>query len=219
MKVSGNATLHGPVDQVYATLHDPAVLVRTIPGCERLEQVGPDAYRMAVTAGVASVKGTYAGEVELTDQDPPNSFLLKASGAGTPGTVSTQVRVRLAGGDDGTTVLTYDADAVVGGPVGGVGQRILAGVARRTAGEFFAAVDSVLTGAASAPAVAGPAAAVGRAAAVGSGAPVAAAPAVFTRPPAPRGTVPGFAAGVALGALAALLGAVVGAAVARRGTR
>ena len=48
MKVSGTATLRGPVPHVYAVLNDPAVLVRTIPGCQRLEQVGPDAYRNLV---------------------------------------------------------------------------------------------------------------------------------------------------------------------------
>src|SRR5690242_1650875 len=147
MKISGEATLHAPVDKVYAALNDPAVLVRTIPGCERLERVGPDAYTMVVTAGVASVKGTYTGDVALTDQDPPYGFTLKASGAGGPGTVSSTARVKLAGGD-GTTTLTYDADAVVGGMVGGVGQRVLTGVAKKTAAEFFAAVDGVLTGAA-----------------------------------------------------------------------
>src|SRR5256886_10929039 len=150
MRISGAATLHAAVDTVYATLHDPAVLVRTIPGCERLEQVGPDAYRMAVTAGVAAIKGTYTGDVLLTDQDAPHSFLLKASGSGAPGTVSTEVRIRLAG-SNGATVLTYDADAVVGGPVGGVGQRILAGVATKTANEFFAAGGDGLTGAAGLP--------------------------------------------------------------------
>jgi uncharacterized protein len=194
VKVSGEATLHGPVDRVYQVLHDPAVLVRTIPGCERLEQTGPDAYRMAVTAGVAAIKGTYAGDVLLTDLDAPHAFLLKASGSGAPGTVSTEVRVSLAD-SDGATVLTYDADAVVGGPVGGVGQRILAGVAKKTANEFFAAVDDVLTGAAEA----------------------APAPAeVFTRPPRVRGD---FARGVAFGAAAALLGVVVGALIGRRAGR
>ena len=63
MKVSGEATLHAPVDKVWVALNDPGVLVRTIPGCERLEATGPDSYQMVVTAGVASIKGTYAGEV------------------------------------------------------------------------------------------------------------------------------------------------------------
>ncbi len=142
MKVSGTATLHGPVDRVYGALNDPAVLVRTIPGCERLEQVGADAYRMTVTAGVASIRGTFSGDVRLTDQRAPHSFVLRASGSGSPGTVTADVAVTLADAGDGSTLLSYDADAVVGGMVGGVGQRVLSGVARKTAGEFFAAVDS-----------------------------------------------------------------------------
>ncbi len=146
MRIAGNATLHAPVEAVYAALQDPAVLVRTIPGCERLEQVGEDAYQMTVTAGVASVRGTYAGDVRLTDQHAPHSFILRANGSGTPGTVSADVTVDLTPGDNGTTVLTYDADATVGGMIGGVGQRLLTTVAKRTATEFFTAVDQTLTG-------------------------------------------------------------------------
>jgi hypothetical protein len=55
--------------------------------------------------------------------------------------------------DEGSTTISYDADAVVGGMIGGVGQRMLAGVARKTAGEFFAAVERELVhGPVSAPA-------------------------------------------------------------------
>src|SRR3712207_6498404 len=102
------------------------------------------------SAGVASIKGVYQGDVELTDQQPPGSFVLKASGAGAPGTVSADVKVTLTGDGAGRTRRDYDADAVVGGVIGGVGQRVLSGVAKKTAGEFFQAVDGVLTGAATA---------------------------------------------------------------------
>jgi uncharacterized protein len=217
MNVSGSATLHAPVERVYQALNDPAVLVRTIPGCERLERAGEDAYKMTVTAGVASVRGTYAGDVRIADQRPPHGFLLKASGAGAPGTVAADVRVRLEPGDDGTTVLSYDADAVVGGMIGGVGQRMLVGVAKRTAGEFFAAVDEVLTGAA--PAEAAVPAAAPAAAGAGAAQPApAAAPQVYTAPPRRPAGPPGgqLAAGVVLGAAAALLGVLVGGWVARR---
>ena len=220
MKVSGSATLHAPVDKVYAALNDPAVLVRTIPGCERLERAGEDAYKLTVTAGVASVRGTYAGDVRIADQRPPRAFTLKASGAGAPGTVAADVQVRLEPGEDGTTVLSYDADAVVGGMIGGVGQRMLAGVAKRTAGDFFAAVDQVLTGAAPAEAVAGavPAEAAG---AQPTAAAAGAAPQVFTAPPRRPAGPPGgeLAVGVVLGAAAALLGVLVGGWVARRAAR
>jgi carbon monoxide dehydrogenase subunit G len=203
VKIAGSAVLHAPADRVWAALNDPAVLVRTLPGCSALEPNGPDRYRMTVTAGVASIKGVYSGEVALHDQQPPGSFRLRASGAGAPGTVRADVLVRLQDGADGTTRLEYDADAVVGGMVGGVGQRVLAGVAKKTAGEFFEAVDAVLTGAA-APVAA--AAAAPEAAAVGGAAPTAAAP--------PAGA--GFVVGAVVGAAAALLGVVVGAVVVRR---
>ncbi len=149
MKIAGTAVLHAPSDRVWAALNDPAVLVRTIPGCTRLEAAGPDSWTMTVTAGVASIKGVYTGSVSLHDQQPPGSFRLRASGAGAPGTVDADVLVQLEPAPDGGTRLSYDADAVVGGMVGGVGQRMLIGVAKRTAGEFFSAVDAVLDGAAS----------------------------------------------------------------------
>lgn len=217
MKVTGSATLHAPREKVWAALNDPAVLVRTIPGCLQLEEVGPDTYRMTITAGVASIKGTYQGEVALTDQDQPGAFTLKASGAGAPGTVSADVRVTLAetASDSGAagTRLDYDADAIVGGMIGGVGQRVLSGVAKKTAGEFFTAVDNVLTG--KAPAVPAP-----REEPVDPDATaLSSAPGVFRAPEQPgRGP---FARedllwGVTLGAAAALGGVLVGGLVVRR---
>jgi uncharacterized protein len=228
MRIAGNATLRAPVETVYEALRDPRVLVRTIPGCERLEQVGEDAYQMTVTAGVASVRGTYAGDVRLTDHRAPHGFVLRASGSGASGTVSADVTVDLTPGEDGTTLLTYDADAVVGGMIGGVGQRLLTGVAKRTAGEFFAAVDEVLVGGGVEEVISGD----GEVAAAVPGVPEAevaaradgggAGPRVFTAPARRRTAGPpggDFAAGVVLGAAAALLGALVGGYLARRAAR
>ena len=227
MKLSGEAVLTAPVADVYAALNDPAVLVRTIPGCQRLEMVGPDSYRATVLAGVASIKGTFDGEVRLSDQAPPNSFTLHASGAGAPGTVTAVARVSLAEGEAGGTLLRYDADATIGGVIGGVGQRMLAGVARKTAGEFFAAVDRTL-GAPVAPLA--PVAPDADVAPVAAGAPVASSapssarelaerPSHVWHAPAPavdptRQRIRDLMVGAAFGAVIALLGVLIGAIVA-----
>ena len=215
MKVTGSAVLNAPRDRVWAALNDPAVLVRTIPGCRQLEQVGPDAYRATVTAGVASIKGTYSGDVRLSDQAEPDSFMLHAAGAGAPGTVSADVRVTLAEADGGATRLDYDADAVVGGVIGGVGQRMLAGVAKKTAGEFFSAVDDVLTGRAAAPAAEPQAAGVPAAAGIPVPA-VAPVGTVFTAPQQPRQAVPVMVilTAAVVGALIAFAGVLLGWAIA-----
>ena len=214
MRIAGEATLNAPVERVWEALLDPAVLVRTIPGCERLETSGENVYAMTVTAGVAAVRGTYSGTCALRDLQPHESLLLSAQGAGAPGTIGADVQVRFADNGDGTTVLTYDADAIVGGTIGGVGQRMLGSVGRRLANEFFLNVEQGL--AAAVPAAAGPAAGPGE----GAGAPAPAAATtgqVFTAPPRPSaGPSRDFMTGVAVGAGLVALGVALGVVAGRR---
>jgi uncharacterized protein len=227
MKVSGSAVLNAPVEQVWAAFNDPAVLARTLPGCQELREVGPDAYKMTITAGVASIKGTYEGDVALTQQNPPGSFVLKAAGAGAPGTVSADVAVNLVGSPSGGTNLTYDADAVVGGVIGGVGQRMLTGVAKKMAGQFFQAVDADIAGvrapapaaapagaaAPGAPVVPGAAVPAPAVPAVPGAAPAAHVPAAPVTAPAPTKD---FLVGTLVGAAIALAGVAVGVVAGRR---
>ena len=147
MNLDGSAVLSAPPERVWSALTDPAVLARTIPGCLSLERAGEDRYAISVSAGVGAVRGTYAGEVRLSDLKPHASYVMHASGSGGPGSVRATVSINLHPEGDSTT-LTYSADAVVGGAVAGVGQRMITGVAKRMAGQFFAAVDAELTGAA-----------------------------------------------------------------------
>jgi carbon monoxide dehydrogenase subunit G len=201
---------------VWEAILDPAVLARCIPGCERLSAVGDDRYAMSVTAGVAAIKGTYAGEVSLADLVAPHSLTMKASGAGAPGTIDADVKVRLAPAAGGGTELTYDADASVGGAIGGVGQRMLAGVTKKMAGQFFQALDRDIAGV-----PAGAAAAGGATVAAGDG--TASAPVYAGR----RATADanaslnldsgaGFAIGALVGGILALAGVALGARIARR---
>ncbi|MFW6009683.1 MAG: SRPBCC family protein [Actinomycetota bacterium] len=144
MKIAGSYEIASPQSQVWKAMQDPAVLARTLPGCESLTVTGADQYAATITAGVASIKGTYQGRVRLTDQVEPERFTLHAQGAGAPGTVQAEADVRLED-RGGATLVSYDADAVVGGTIGGVGQRMLTTVAKRTADDFFAAIERELT--------------------------------------------------------------------------
>ncbi|MGY1707255.1 carbon monoxide dehydrogenase subunit G [Geodermatophilus sp. SYSU D00697] len=217
MNLDGSAVLHADPERVWSVITDPAVLARTIPGCESLRKVGDDEYEMRVSVGVGAIKGTYAGEVRLTDQNRPKSYVMHASGAGAPGNARAQVTINLEPSDGGATTLTYSADAVIGGPVAGVGQRMITGVAKRMAGQFFTAIDDELTGVA-APAVEAPAAEAP--AAAGEAAPAAAAPTVFAgraaAAPAAPSDVRTLVTGALGGAGLTLLGVVVGWLLGRR---
>jgi hypothetical protein len=115
-------------------------------------------------------------------------------------------------------MLTYDAEATVGGMIGGVGQRMLTGVSKKMAAEFFGNVDLVLAGGTTPPPIA-----VQEALTVGASSsvrpPDASVGQVFTAPAVvgrAGAAWPGFAVGVAVGAAAALGGALVGGWLSRR---
>ena len=209
------------MEQVWQALLDPAVLVRTIPGCERLETTGEDRYAMTVTAGVAAVRGTYTGTCALHDLHPHESLVMTVEGSGAPGTVAADVTVRFAGSEQGgaaVTTVSYDADAVVGGMLGGVGQRMLGSVSKRMAGEFFTSVDRALAGTEEA---AGATAGSGTfAPAPADGADGRVMPGVYVDAPraASSGSTGDFLRGVAVGAGLVLAGVVVGVVASRAGS-
>ena len=211
MNLDGSAVLSASPEQVWSVITDPAVLARTIPGCETLEQVGDDEYKMNVSVGVGAIRGTYAGEVKLSDKQHPTSYVMHASGAGAPGNARAQVTINLEPADGGKTNLTYSADAVIGGPVAGVGQRMITGVAKRMAGQFFTAIDDELTGAAvPVPAAAAP---TSDASLVVGGQPAAAGRTFAGKaaaPAAPAGDVQTLLLGAAGGAALTLIGVLVG---------
>ena len=218
MRISGSSTLEAPVDKVWEAILDPAVLARCLPGCESLAVIDEDRYAMSVTAGVAAIRGTYAGEVALSDKVPAESLTMKASGAGAPGTIDADVTVRFSPSPSGGTDLSYEADASVGGAIGGVGQRMLAGVTRKMAGQFFTALDQHIAG------VLPAGTAAPTSADRGSGGVEAAAGAVYAGrrgTPNGRGTLSmdsrsRFAAGVLVGGILALAGVALGARIGRR---
>ena len=215
MKISGSAVLHAPPEQVWQAINSPDVLSAVIPGCDALRPLGDGHFGMTVTLGVAAIKGSYTGEVRLSDLIEPSSLTMRANGSGGPGTVDTTVLVTLGSPGDGTTLLEYQADAVVGGMVGGVGQRVLTSVAKKTAGLFFAAIDDVLTGRKMLP----PSAGAGAGADAQAGADAAAPPVAAVATPAPAVSGPTGGSGrrldllaaAAFGAVSMAIGVLIGA--------
>jgi carbon monoxide dehydrogenase subunit G len=208
MKITGREAIPFPVEKVWGALLDPAVLVRTIPGCERLESTGENSYAMTVTAGVAAIRGTYDGTCALSDLEEHESLVMRLQGAGAPGTIDATVNVSFRQSGD-QTVVEYDADAAVGGMVGGVGQRMLGSVSKRMAGEFFGNVAEAIGGGTPAPPSAS-AGVVGQAAAPGE------VGQVFTAPSRPATSQQDFLKGIAVGAGLVLLGVVAGGLFGRR---
>ena len=146
MRFEGDSFIPADPDTVWKGLNDPEVLQRSIPGCTAMERTGESEFTATVVARVGPVSATFKGKVELADLNPPVSYTLRGRGQGGPaGFAKGQAQIALASEGDGTR-LTYVADVDVGGKLASVGGRLIQGVARKNADEFFGAFSRTLTG-------------------------------------------------------------------------
>jgi carbon monoxide dehydrogenase subunit G len=123
-------------------MQDPEILARAIPGCESLEKIGENEYKMKMKMALASISGSFEGKVRITDQTPPTSFRLIVEGAGKIGFVKGDGLLKLAAADAGTEV-TYEGDAQVGGTMAAVGRRLIDGTSKMMIKKFFEKLVSV----------------------------------------------------------------------------
>ena len=144
MKISGSYTLPVALERAYQILQDPAMLAKAMPGCESLEKIGPDEYRMQMKVLLAALSGQFAGKVRIADQAPPTSFRLLVEGSGRIGflkgdgllKLSSAATVR-APSEPPPTIVSYEGEAQVGGTMAAVGQRLIDGTAKMMIKKFF----------------------------------------------------------------------------------
>jgi len=144
MKIEGSRDIATPRARVWEAFLDPGKLANAIPGCDKLEEVGPGEYKATMKVGVGPVKGTFEGKVRLSDLDPPNRYRMEIEGTGGPGFMRGSAAMELTDAEGGTRV-TYNADVQVGGLIASVGQRMLGGVSKMMLDQFFNRMTEILT--------------------------------------------------------------------------
>ncbi len=155
MEMTGEQIIALPQADVWRGLNDPAILKASLTGCESIELSGENQYKVVMTAAVGPVNAKFAGKLALSDIVPPDSYSIVFEGSGgAAGFVKGSAQVALAADGSGTK-LTYSAKANIGGKLAQVGARLIDGVARKQADDFFKKFNAVM--AASAPGAAAPA--------------------------------------------------------------
>ena len=155
MDLTGEYRIPAPREAVWKALNDPEILKQSIPGCEEIQKLSDTEMTAKVTARVGPVKASFAGKVTLSDLDPPNGYKISGEGqGGVAGFARGGADVRLKPDESGAgTILTYTANAAVGGKLAQIGSRLIEGAAKQTADQFFSKFAEIVS-AAAAPAVA-----------------------------------------------------------------
>lgn len=154
MKISGSYSLPVAPERAYRILQDPAILTKALPGCESLERIGPDEYRIKMKVLLAALSGQFDGKVRIAEQAPPTSFRLLIEGAGRIGflkgdgllTLAPEANfdpASVAASEPRATTVFYEGEAQVGGTMAAVGQRLIDGTAKMMIKKFFEALASL----------------------------------------------------------------------------
>ncbi len=137
MTMAGEQLLTAPREKVWAALNDTEVLKACIPGCETLEKLSDTEFMAVATNKIGPVKARFKGKVRLTDLDPPNGYKISGEGDGGIAGFAKGGAVVVLTEKDGGTLLSYNVEAQIGGKLAQLGQRLINGVAKKLADDFF----------------------------------------------------------------------------------
>ncbi len=137
MDMTGEYRIRAPRQKVWDSLNNPEILKQCIAGCQELEKTSDTEFSARVHTRVGPVSAKFTGKVELSEIDPPNGSRISGEGqGGVAGFAKGGAAVKLA--EDGAdTVLTYEANATVGGKLAQIGSRLIDATARKMANDFF----------------------------------------------------------------------------------
>ncbi|MDA0238510.1 MAG: carbon monoxide dehydrogenase subunit G [Proteobacteria bacterium] len=147
MDLNGEYTIPASREKVWDALNDPEILKQCIAGCEELIKESDTVLTAKVTAKVGPVRAKFSGKVTLSDIDAPNGYRISGEGqGGAAGFAKGGADVTLSDAEGGGTVLSYAANAEVGGKLASVGSRLVQGVAKKQADDFFGKFSEIVGG-------------------------------------------------------------------------
>ena len=144
MDMQGSRQLAITQQQAWEALNDPAVLKACIPGCEKVEPTGENQYAIGVALKIGPVSAKFAGKIVLSEIVPPTSYTINFEGQGGAAGFGKGNSAVLLKPNDAGCELTYTVHASVGGKIAQLGQRLIDGVAKSMAEDFFKRFDDAM---------------------------------------------------------------------------
>lgn len=121
---------------VWPRLNDPEMLMKCVPGAQSVTPEG-EGFAVVARVKVGPVKATFRGRVALAEIEPNRRYRIEGRGdGGVAGFAKGAADVLLEDHPEGC-LLTYTAEAQIGGRLAQLGSRLVGGIAARNADQFF----------------------------------------------------------------------------------
>ena len=93
---------------------------------------------------IGPVKGTFKGDLEITDIIDMEKFTLKMNQKSKIGNVNSSATIGLIP-ENGKVVINFSGEAKISGLLSRTSQRLISGVAKKLTNDFFKALDSEIS--------------------------------------------------------------------------
>ncbi len=144
MELTGSTSIRQPIEVVWSALNNEEILRQCITGCESLERIDSTSLIAKLAVKLGPVRAKFNGKIKMSDVAPLQGYTLAFEGSGgAAGFAKGSSKVSLQAVDSGTLV-SYTAQASVGGKLGQVGGRMIDATARSMADDFFKAFTGML---------------------------------------------------------------------------
>lgn len=137
MEINGKQDIAAPRAMVWDALNDPAILKKCLPGCESVERVSPEEFKVVLAAAIGPLRARFNGVLRITEAAAPVSCVMVFEGQGGAigfGKGNSSVKLEETAGG---TELSYSAKAEVGGKLAQVGSRLIDSFAKKMSDDFF----------------------------------------------------------------------------------
>lgn len=138
MQIEQSFIVDAPRSRVWTLIRDPEQMIACVPGCDSIEQTGPDAYRAAVTVSVGPIKARFS--LTITVLEEVAMSYVRTESRGEEGSRASIVQsisdVRLADTEEGGTEITYSSTVEISGRLGRYGAGMMKKIATRLAAKF-----------------------------------------------------------------------------------
>ena len=144
MKLNGTHKFKASSTQVFNAILNPEVLKSCIPNCNSIEYLDANRLKLNITTPLPGLKGPYGIVINIPRQQAPNYLELQVQRKGTGGSINAVSQISLQDQPDGT-LLSYDAQADLEGPVAIANNPIGQGITKNTLNSFFNNLDKAIS--------------------------------------------------------------------------
>jgi carbon monoxide dehydrogenase subunit G len=144
MDITGTQELEATPQVIWSMLLNPSVLERIIPGLKTLTPIGDHEYEALSEIKMGPVKGAFKGHLNITDQVNGKSCKVILSQESKMGNAAAEISMELRERENGMTEIIYNGEAKLAGTLARMGQRIVGGVVKTLARQFFEGLENEL---------------------------------------------------------------------------